>query len=151
MIRVIDMAHNHHRGVQFARRAMDTLAELVGCPAERITGIRRNDDGWVVEVEVLEVERVPETSDVLASYGVEIDNDGEIVEFRRLRRYLRAQTEGVLDHQRRRGAAAKPNRSRQPQLSADTSATRQHCRRLGTCSGQGHRDRRSYTDPTSRH
>ena len=89
------MAQNHHRGVQFARRAMDTLAELVGCPAEGITAIRRNDDGWVVEVEVLEVERVPETSDVLASYEVEIDNDGEIVEFHRLRRYLRTQTEGV--------------------------------------------------------
>ncbi|HEX5907751.1 MAG TPA: gas vesicle protein GvpO [Propionibacteriaceae bacterium] len=94
-VRVIDMAHNHQQGVQFARRAMDTLAELVGCPAEGITGIRRNDDGWVVEVEVLEVERVPETSDVLASYEVAIDNDGEIVEFRRLRRYLRTQTEGV--------------------------------------------------------
>jgi hypothetical protein len=89
------MTDHHHWGVQFARRAMHTLAELVGCPAEGITGIRRNDDGWVVEVEVLEVERVPETSDVLATYGVEIDNDGEIVEFRRLRRYLRTQTEGV--------------------------------------------------------
>jgi Gas vesicle synthesis protein GvpO len=89
------MTHNHLRGVQFARRAMDTLAALVGCPAEGITGIRSNDDGWIVEVEVLEVERVPETSDVLASYEVEIDNDGEIVEFHRLRRYLRTQIEGV--------------------------------------------------------
>ena len=82
-----DMTDNHNKGVQFARRAL--------CPAEGITGIRRNDDGWLVEVEVLEVERVPETSDVLASYEVEIDNDGEIVEFRRVRRYLRTQTEGV--------------------------------------------------------
>ena len=89
------MAQDHQQGVQFAQRAMRTLAELVGCPAEGITGIRRNDDGWIVEVEVLEVERVPETSDVLASYAVEIDNNGEIVEFRRLQRYLRTQTEGV--------------------------------------------------------
>ena len=51
------MADDQRRGVQFARRAMDTLAELVGCPAEGITGIRRNDEGWIVEVEVLEVER----------------------------------------------------------------------------------------------
>ena len=87
------MTDDHNRGVQFARQAMNTLADLVGCPAEGITGIRRNDDGWIVEV--LEVERVPETSDVLASYEVEIDNDGEIVEFHRLRRYLRTQTEGV--------------------------------------------------------
>lgn len=92
---MIDMAHNPALGVQVARRAMQSLAELVGCPAEGITGIRRNDDGWIVEVEVLEVERVPETTDVLASYEVEIDKDGEIVEFRRLRRYLRTQTEGV--------------------------------------------------------
>ena len=89
------MAQNQQGGIQFARRAMNTLAELVGCPAEGVTGIRRNDEGWVVEVEVLEVERVPETTDVLATYEVEIDNDGEIVEFRRLRRYLRTQTEGV--------------------------------------------------------
>ena len=89
------MTQNHQSGVQLARRAMDTLAELVGCPAEGVTVIRRNEDGWVVEVEVLEVERVPETSDVLATYEVEIDNDGEIVEFHRLRRYLRTQTEGV--------------------------------------------------------
>jgi hypothetical protein len=89
------MTENQQGGVQLAQRAMNTLAELVGCPVEGITGIRRNDDGWVVEVEVLEVERVPETSDVLASYEVEIDQDGEIVEFRRLRRYLRTQTEGV--------------------------------------------------------
>ena len=94
-VRVTDMTDNHQSGLHFARRAMDTLAELVGCPAEGITGIRPNNDGWVVEVEVLEVERVPETSDVLATYEVEIDNDGEIVEFRRLRRYLRTQTEGV--------------------------------------------------------
>ena len=89
------MADDQRRGVQFARRAMDTLAELVGCPAEGITGIRRNEEGWIVEVEVLEVERVPETSDVLATYEVEIDNDGEIVEFHRLRRYQRTQTEGM--------------------------------------------------------
>jgi hypothetical protein len=89
------MTQDHQGGVRLARRAMNTLAELVGCPAEGITGIRRNDDGWILEVEVLEVERVPETSDVLASYEVEIDKDGEIVEFRRLRRYLRTQTEGV--------------------------------------------------------
>lgn len=95
MVRGIDMADDQRRGVQFARRAMDTLAELVGCPAEGITGIRRNEEGWIVEVEVLEVERVPETSDVLATYEVEIDNDGEIIEFHRLRRYQRTQTEGM--------------------------------------------------------
>ena len=89
------MTQDNKRGVQLARRAMRSLAELVGCPAEGINGMRRKDDGWVVDVEVVEVERVPETTDVLATYEVEIDKDGEIVQFRRVRRYLRTQTEGV--------------------------------------------------------
>ena len=58
-----------------------------------MTGIRKNDDGWVVTVEVLEMGRIPETTDVLASYDVHVDGSGEITEYRRLNRYLRAQVE----------------------------------------------------------
>lgn len=76
-------------------RVMNSLAKLVGCSTEGVTGFRRTDDGWVLTVEVLEVERVPETTDVMASYEVETDRDGGIVSFDRRRRYLRAETEGV--------------------------------------------------------
>ena len=75
-------------------RVVSSLARLVGCPTEGVTGFRRNDDGWVLTVEVLEVERVPETTDVMASYEVEADRDGAIVSFDRRRRYLRAETDG---------------------------------------------------------
>ena len=74
-------------------RAMETVAELVGYPAEGVTGVRRTDDGWIVTVELREVERVPETTDVLASYEVEVDRDCNVVGYRRSRRYLRAQVE----------------------------------------------------------
>jgi hypothetical protein len=73
--------------------ALQEVADLVGCPAEGVTGIRKGDDGWVVTVEVLEVGRVPETTDVLASYDVHVDKDGDVTEYKRLRRYLRAQVE----------------------------------------------------------
>ena len=69
------------------------VADLVGCPAEGITGARRNDEGWVVTVEVLEVARVPETTDVLATYEVHTDARGSVVEFRRQRRYARGSTD----------------------------------------------------------
>jgi hypothetical protein len=65
----------------------------VGCPAEGVVGIRKADDGWVVTIEVLEVGRVPETTDVLASYDVTVDGDGEVTGYRRVRRYLRSQVE----------------------------------------------------------
>jgi hypothetical protein len=73
--------------------ALEEVASLVGCPAEGVTGIRKGQDGWIVTVEVLEVGRVPETTDVLASYDVHVDADGDVTEYQRLRRYLRAQVE----------------------------------------------------------
>ena len=75
------------------RTVLTELEQLVGCPAEGVTGIRKTDDGWVVMVEVLEVGRVPETTDVMASYEVTVDSEGDVTGYRRQRRYLRAQVE----------------------------------------------------------
>ncbi|WP_270886809.1 gas vesicle protein GvpO [Pedococcus sp. 5OH_020] len=73
--------------------ALDAVGELVGCPAEGVTGIHRADGEWRVTVEVLEVERVPETTDVMASYEVQVDLDGNVTGYTRLRRYLRAEVD----------------------------------------------------------
>lgn len=73
--------------------ALEELSALVGCPAEGVSGIRKNDSGWIVTVEVKELGRVPETTDVMASYDVHVDQDGDVMEYQRLRRYLRAQVE----------------------------------------------------------
>ncbi len=78
---------------QIGETALTEVSELVGCPAEGVVGIRRDDDGWIVTVEVLEVGRVPETTDVLASYDVYVGSDGYVTEYQRRRRYLRAQVE----------------------------------------------------------
>lgn len=51
------------------------------------------DDGWQVEVEVLELERVPDTTSVLGTYQVDLDESGELLGYRRLRRYTRSSTE----------------------------------------------------------
>jgi len=37
------------------------------------------------------VRRVPESTDVLASYAVELDDQGDLVAYERMRRYYRAQ------------------------------------------------------------
>jgi hypothetical protein len=73
--------------------AMTELEELTGCPVEGITAIDADDDGWSVDVDVRELARVPETTDVLATYRVTIDGSGRMTGYRRVRRYLRAQVE----------------------------------------------------------
>ena len=41
-------------------------------------------------MEVLELERVPNTMDILATYEVRLSDDGELLGFQRGRRYHRA-------------------------------------------------------------
>jgi hypothetical protein len=79
--------------LKMGRSAIEQLAELTGQKVEGLSGIHRNDDGWVANAEVLELRRVPETSDVLATYEVELDDDGSVTGYRRVKRYTRASTE----------------------------------------------------------
>ena len=74
---------------QIANQAARQLLELTGKDPEGISGLRRADDGWVVEVEVVELRRIPSTTDVLATYEVQVDSDGELMEYRRAQRYVR--------------------------------------------------------------
>jgi hypothetical protein len=74
---------------QVAARAAQQLLELTGKGAEGVTGLERTDDGWKVHVEVVEVRRIPDTTDVLALYEVQVDEDGDLIGYRRLRRYTR--------------------------------------------------------------
>ena len=76
-------------GPKVAQAAVQQLIELVGKQPEGVTGLQRTEDGWTVQVEVLEVRRVPDTTDVLSSYEVEMDTDGDLLGYRRLRRYVR--------------------------------------------------------------
>jgi hypothetical protein len=76
-------------GMVIAREAAEQLGQLTGRDVEGVTALERTEDGWRVEVEVLEVRRIPETTDVLATYELTLDDDGDIEGYRRLRRYVR--------------------------------------------------------------
>ncbi|NUR09304.1 MAG: gas vesicle protein [Nocardioidaceae bacterium] len=76
-------------GGQVAGLAAQQLLELTGKEAEGVTGLERTDDGWRVQVEVVEVRRIPDTTDILALYEIEVDGDGDLQSYRRLRRYAR--------------------------------------------------------------
>ncbi|MFC8916087.1 gas vesicle protein [Streptomyces sp. WAC05374] len=73
------------------RSAAEQLRELLGRPPESVSALRPTEDGWEAEVEVLELERIPETTSVLASYRVTLDTEGELMAYERIRRYTRGQ------------------------------------------------------------
>jgi gas vesicle protein GvpO len=53
------------------------------------TGVRREEDGWSVLIDVVELERVPSTTSVMATYRVDVDGEGQLSGFQRLRRFTR--------------------------------------------------------------
>jgi hypothetical protein len=74
-------------------RAREQLHELQGRDPESVTALERIDGGWRVTCEVVELERIPNSTDVLATYVVELDGDGELLQLERIRRYYRAQAD----------------------------------------------------------
>jgi hypothetical protein len=76
-----------------AGQARELLRSLRGVDAESVSGLARTPNGWKVTLEVVELRRIPESTDVLASYEVELDDDGKFLGFERGRRYHRAQAE----------------------------------------------------------
>ncbi|MCT4357068.1 gas vesicle protein [Streptomyces sp. Je 1-79] len=73
--------------------AAGQLAKLLGRPPESVSSLRPTDSGWEAQVEVLELERIPDTTSVLASYKVALDEEGALISFERTRRYTR----GMID------------------------------------------------------
>ncbi|MEJ8633322.1 gas vesicle protein [Streptomyces sp. NPDC006475] len=75
------------------RQACAQLTELTGREAESVSSFERTEDGWKLEVEVLEMERVPTTTSLLATYQVTLDEQGELSGYRRIRRYERGRAD----------------------------------------------------------
>ncbi|MFJ6632335.1 gas vesicle protein [Streptomyces sp. NPDC091376] len=73
------------------RSAAEQLEQLLGRPPESVSAIKPTEDGWEAHVEVLELERIPETTSVMGSYRVVLDEDGDLVSYERIRRYTRGQ------------------------------------------------------------
>src|SRR5579859_4425486 len=79
---------------ELASRALAAIAELTGFTPEAATALEWDGDSWRVTVDVLELARVPNTTDVLGAYEVRFDSSGGLRGYRRTRRYMRGETHG---------------------------------------------------------
>src|SRR5919198_5371095 len=71
--------------------AIEQVQDLIGRPVESVTGMEKNGNEWTVTLEVLELQRVPNTTDVLGKYEVTVNKNGELTGTQRTRRYPRAE------------------------------------------------------------
>lgn len=74
--------------------AVDRMRELTGKKPLGATSVEPIEDGWLVEVEVIEEQRIPSSADMLGLYEAELDFDGKLLAYRRTKRYGRGQLHG---------------------------------------------------------
>jgi hypothetical protein len=75
--------------VRTVRAALEQFAGLTQLEPVAATGVRREEDGWSVLVDVVELERIPSTTSVMATYRVDVDGSGDLTGYERLRRFTR--------------------------------------------------------------
>lgn len=76
------------------RAAVGQFRTLTGREPDGVTGVRKiAEGGWSVLVDVVELERIPATTSVMATYRIDVDPGGELLACERLRRYTRGTTD----------------------------------------------------------
>lgn len=74
-----------------AMSARKQLEELTGSKIDSISAVSKAESGWEVVINTVELLRIPHSTDVLASFHVQLDEDGNLESYRRSARYTRDQ------------------------------------------------------------
>ena len=80
---------------ELSRAALTTVAELTGYQPEAVTALEWDGEAgtWQITVDALELARIPNTTDLLGEYLVQLDEDGTLRGYRRSRRFQRGQAD----------------------------------------------------------
>lgn len=79
-------------GKDIAQRAKEQLADLTDLKPDTVSSMAKGPDGWHVNVEMVELKRIPDSTDVLACYECILDDDAVMISYKRTRRYYREET-----------------------------------------------------------
>jgi len=80
---------------ELGQAALMTVGQLTGFKPESVTGLEWDGEVWQITVDALELERVPNTTDVIGEYVVQLDEGGTLRGYRRTRRFQRSQASEV--------------------------------------------------------
>ena len=76
---------------ELAERAKSQLAEVTGLKPVTVTGTFKDEQGWHITLDMLEMTRIPTATDVLGDYEVLTDENGNMLKFERKRTRLRGE------------------------------------------------------------
>jgi hypothetical protein len=79
---------------ELTRSARETVEELTGYGTEGVSAMQWDGESWLITVDVCELHRIPNTTDLMATYVVQVDDRGRLLGYQRTRRFARGQAEG---------------------------------------------------------
>lgn len=74
---------------QISEQAKRQLADTTGLKPVAVTRVFKNQEGWHMGLEMLEMARIPTATDVLGDYDVLLSEEGCMLSFERKRTRLR--------------------------------------------------------------
>lgn len=74
-----------------AERAKQQLAKVTGFSPVAAVGGFKDEEGWHISVDMLEMARLPEATDIIGTYEVLLDQGGNMVKFEKKRARLRGE------------------------------------------------------------
>jgi hypothetical protein len=77
---------------ELSQAALTTVEELTGYEPEAVTALEWDGELWQVTVDVLELARVPNTTDMIGQYVVQLDQQGTLRGYKRTARFQRCET-----------------------------------------------------------
>ncbi len=77
--------------MSLAARAKEQLAELTGFSPVAAVGGFRDEEGWHITVDALEMTRIPNSTDIIGTYVVSLNQEGNMMKFEKKRARLRGE------------------------------------------------------------
>ncbi len=74
-------------------KARAELKNLTGLEISSTVAAEKEEEGWMVTIEVIEKHSIPDGMDILAMYETRLDGEGNMIEFKRVNMRKRIDTE----------------------------------------------------------
>ena len=76
---------------ELVERAKAQVSEVTGLKPVAVTGTCKDEHGWRISLDMLEMSRIPPATDVLGSYEALLDDNGSLLQFVRKQTRLRGE------------------------------------------------------------
>jgi len=77
--------------------AKEQLHSILNLEVANVIAVSKRDDGWNVMIDLIERRAVPDTMDIMGTYEVILDDDGDMVKYERKTQHKRMDLAEIVE------------------------------------------------------